>query len=116
MEKMTKELTGLRERLDNIERGIEEIKKANDRILSLSFLSAISQVELELYARAGQFWQNSPLFIDALNLAADRARASFDRAESLRQASCRSVLSQNTAIHSCRDQEDKERNRNKERG
>lgn len=102
-----KELKELQEQLRAIECSIKEIKMVNERILALGFLSAISHVGLDLYTKVRNYWEASPLFVNALNLAIDRAKAAFAQAESLRQASFPSDRSMNIAIHPCHDQEHK---------
>ena len=74
LEKITTQLQDLRT-------DISKLKKLAEWSLALSFMAAISHAGMELYGQTSQFWEDSPLFLDVLNVARERAKASFVQAE-----------------------------------
>lgn len=84
---MHEEIVQIKQHLQEVQQSITEAKKTSEGVLALAFLAAIAHAGVELYSQAGQLWEGSPLFLDVLNLAAERAKASFVQAEIRRQAS-----------------------------
>jgi len=73
--------------LEEIKTQLQELKKLVEWSLALSFMAAISRASMDTYTQVGQFWEESPVFLNVLNVAKERAIASTVQAESRRQKS-----------------------------
>ncbi len=73
--------------LKELKAELQEIRKLVEWSLALSFMGAISRASMDTYTEVGQFWEESPPFLDVLNVARERAIASAAQAESRRRAS-----------------------------
>jgi len=109
----------LEQRIRNIEEWIKDSRNAQDRVLSLSFLAVLGHINhhgMALFGQALKYWEDSPLFVDMLNLALERGEAAFAQAESRRRGSRFARDPANTATHPCHAEECKASSQKRDAG